>query len=308
MELTSLLQRLSFNNIKQTGKWVNFSCPVAPYVSAHGFNEDNHPSAGAITSERGEVYWNCFCCGSKGSLQSLLKFIGNKKQIDYSKFIEELDAGVSFPDYDSISYDSLNTSEPLVEIPRFVYDSVFSDLTEPAIKYLTNRGITQDTASKLDLKYSDTHRRIIFPYIRDNKLYGYSGRSILANPKTKILNSVFPKNKIFLGEHLWQHRPTIIVEGLFAYAKLVQLNLDYDIAACSGTTLSSEQLSILYKRDMPIILFLDGDAAGLSATKKNLQLLQYELPTYVVKYSDKTDIDDLTPDEISYMLQEAEIG
>lgn len=307
-KLVDILQRLSINNITETNKkWVGFSCPLAEHSAAHGFKKDEHPSAGATLGEDGVYYWNCFCCGAKGTLSRLVTSLSKQRRVSYANILGELTIGRYYEDYDSISYKGTEVGKNL-PIPDYVYEAVFEDLDNEANEYMTKRGITKETIDTLSIRYSSIRKRVIFPYINaDQEIVGYSGRSILPNPKRKMLNSQFNKNTVLLGMHLWKGRPTVIVEGLFAYAKAYQvLHKDYDVAALSGTSLSEQQANILINKDMPVILFLDGDAPGVAATKVVSETIKENLLTYKVKYTDITDIDLLTNEEILAKVQDAD--
>jgi DNA primase len=307
VDLKDLLQRLGFKNVKQSNKdWMQFSCPVAIYRPEHNFTEDSNPSSGATIAEDGNVYWNCFCCKSSGNLIKLVEYLETKSKKDYSTILEELESGVFYKSFDDYYVRKAEPSKDK-EIPEFLWDKLFDGLDAEAAKYLSCRGISGKTAKKLGLRYNLIDKRIVFPYKVDDKIFGYASRTII-DSKPKILNHTFDIARYFLGQHLWTNKVTILVEGLFAYAKLHELGFsdEYDICALSGTKLSDNQLEILFKKDKTIILFLDGDNAGLAGAENCYKALHKELPTMKVEYpSGFTDIDYLTKEQINTMLQEA---
>lgn len=308
MQLESLLEKLGFENITPTNNgWVNFSCPLGPYRAEHNFSKDSNPSAGAIISDNNQVHWNCFCCKSGGNIINLLRYLNKKEKRDLEDIISELENSVYYDSYDDFY---LTKTSKIKEIDKpiedFIYNKLYGKLSLDAAKYLYNRGISGKTARKIGLVFDGRNQRIIFPFIRNNKIYGTAGRTIV-DEKPKVKHSVFDTQNYLLGEHLWTGKPTVLVEGLFAYAKLHEFNFDeqFDIAAISGTKISDYHKSVLLKKDLPVYLFLDGDEAGLSGTIKAVEKLSDDLIVFSVKYGDKKDIDVLTKDEIQVMLDEA---
>lgn len=310
MDLANFLNSINFKNVSKSNKgWVTFSCPLAPYKQEHGFTEDSNPSAGAIMDDMGEVYWNCFCCKSSGRVTKLLNYLGRKTAVDYSAKITDLENLVQFLDFDDFYYKKANP-EVDEEIKPYIWEKLFSEFDNESASYLAGRGISGKTARKLGLKYNKEDRRIVFPFIRNGKVYGFSGRAIDSSVKKKIKNSVFNTHNFILGEHLWKGKPTVIVEGLFAYAKLHELGIsdDYDIGALCGVDYTHQQVKILWDKGLPVIVFLDSDAPGVSATMSLCKDLSAEIPVTYVKYKKPNDdIDLLTKEEIEDMLRTASI-
>lgn len=308
--LLSTLQKLNFSNIKESSNgWVMFSCPIAPWKAEHGYGEDHNPSAGAKIAEDGTIHWNCFCCKTKGKLTTLIGFLGKKREKDYSLIISQLEEGVTFKTFEEACLPAPRRTHELKEIEKGIWVKRFSTLGNmEAAKYLNSRHISPNTAKKLGLRYDDVEKRIVFPFVREGKIYGYSGRALYPHQEPKIKNSKdFAKDYLLLGEHLWQDRVTILVEGLFAYARMHELGFGdkYDIAALGGSRISREQAEILWAKQRPVILFLDGDAAGMTGMKQCEEMLSSEVTVYKIKYGETEDIDLLTKEEIEYMLQKA---
>lgn len=306
IDLFQLLPKLGFKNLKQANnEWVSFSCPLAPYSVEHKFSEDVNPSAGAIVGEDNQVHWNCFCCKNGGNITNLLKYLSKKEKSNLDDIILELESGVFYKSFDDFVIQKKNYEEDK-PIPSFIYNKLFEPLPIEASKYLHSRKISGKTSRLTSLRFDTRNQRIVFPYIRNGQVYGVAGRTII-DETPKVKNQVFNIRNFLLGEHLWQNKPTVLVEGLFGYLKLHELGFseNYDIAALSGTVLSEAHLNILSKKDLPVILFLDGDAAGLSGMNKAQEMLKSEVTVYRVKYKEKTDIDDLTLQEITDMLLEA---
>lgn len=335
--------RRLFSNVSRNGDWVNFSCPVAPYSPDHGNKADKSPSAGAIVSSNGKLIWKCFTCKGQGPLTNLLRYLETKKKVSYAEIIQQIEDDDELPDYENrFARSSKLVCEPLE----------FTDLFDPtdthveSSKYLTDRGISPVTAKKLDLGFDVENHRIVFP-VKDleGKLYGFTGRTTLTDKGVpKIKDYYFPKSLFILGmEHWNKDYPVIIVEGLFAYAKLHELSkgryFPYNIGAIMGSSVSPDQIDLLLKFGKPVICMFDNDKAGQagmfgktpmpdwSKAKKQAErekgmvyLLKDELPTFVIKWpthtvivdgeevvEPKTDPDQLTFDELDAILSKLKL-
>lgn len=331
--------RRLFRNVSRNGDWVNFSCPVAPYSPDHRYKADTSPSAGATIGYSGNVVWRCFTCKGQGPLTNMLRYLETKTKVSYAEIIDALYEGEQLPDFDNrFARPSELVCEPLEYADLF---ESTEDFTESS-KYLADRGISPTTAKKLGLGFDKDNHRITFPvYGKNKKVYGFTGRTTLSDKKVpKIKDYYFPKSYFILGiEHWNPEYPIIIVEGLFAYAKLHELSkgkhFPYNIGAIMGSSASDYQLNLLIDFGRPIICMLDNDPAGKigmfgkpahadwSQKKREEERmrgmvfqLKEHLPTFIVKWPthtvlidgqettiQKTDPDELTWDELSAMMQ-----
>jgi DNA primase len=124
--------------------------------------------------------------------------------------------------------------------------------------------------------YEVFRERIIFP-IRDNynKLIAFGGRA-LADIQPKYLNSpetlVFKKNQSFYGQNFaynscYKSNKAILVEGYIDLIKMHAAGFDYTMATL-GTAINIKHLEKLWAVVDEIIMCLDGDEAGVRASKK----------------------------------------
>lgn len=331
--------RRLFRNVNRNGDWVNFSCPIAPYSTDHNHKPDNSPSAGARVGSSGNVIWKCFTCKGQGPLTNLLRYLQTKnKAVDYSEIIASLDKQEELPEYESRF---LQTSTLVCEPLEYgdLFDSTDSHVESD--KYLTDRGISPTTAKKLGLGFDVDGHRIVFP-VKDlqGRIYGFTGRTTLPDKDVpKIKDYYFPKSMFILGmEHWNKDYPVIIVEGLFAFAKLHELSkgryFPYNIGAIMGSAISPEQLQLLISFGQPVICMLDNDKAGKAGlfgrtpqadwskakreaerAKGMVHQLKEHLATFIIKWPtqeivvedqivtvEKTDPDELTFEEVEVIL------
>ena len=159
--------------------------------------------------------------------------------------------------------------------------------------HLTGKGVTEEMILACGLarpsqkggKPYDTFRnRIIFP-IRDvrGRCIAFGGRAMDPNDNAKYLNS--PETELFdKGRSLYNHgpareaagkgRPLIVAEGYMDVIALVQAGFGGAVAPL-GTAITADQLQLLWRIDPEPVVALDGDAAGLRAA---LRLVDLALP------------------------------
>lgn len=158
--------------------------------------------------------------------------------------------------------------------------------------------------NKYNLDVFDTFQnRIIIP-IEDIKgqIVGFTGR-IYHNEKdiAKYINTketiIFKKGSILFNFHnarnyIREKKQAILVEGNMDAIKLSTKGIK-NVIALMGVALSKEQIIILKKLNVPIILMLDNDSAGLNATFKNGELLKKNgIEVLVVRLKDAKDPDE----------------
>lgn len=165
-----------------------------------------------------------------------------------------------------------------------------------AIAYLRRRRISLDTAFSIGLRYDPAQRRILFPVYDywTGRYAGCSGRAIgnkeFAKAYEQRTGRDYPKVRDYHGlqkdrvllfrrgtfrasgnDGRDQHRRTttpsrpqqvVGVEGLFAFARFVQLGYGNSVVGLLGSELLPAKGSILSDIGLPIFWFTDHDAAG----------------------------------------------
>lgn len=134
-----------------------------------------------------------------------------------------------------------------------------------------------------DGRYRDNYRgRIIFPvHNQTGKIVGFGARLIEKNDRApKYINTpeneVYVKSRILYG--LWQARQAIgktdeciLVEGYTDVVSLHQAGIENSVAS-GGTSLTPDQLRLIRKLTPNLTIFFDGDAAGIAAAMRGLDL------------------------------------
>lgn len=134
-----------------------------------------------------------------------------------------------------------------------------------------------------DGRYLDNYRgRVIFPiHNQTGKIIGFGARLIQKNDKApKYINTpeneIYVKSRILYG--LWQARQAIgkrdeciLVEGYTDVVSMHQAGIE-NVVASGGTSLTREQLRLIRKLTPNLTIFYDGDAAGMAAAMRGLDL------------------------------------
>lgn len=144
--------------------------------------------------------------------------------------------------------------------------------------------------------------RIIIPLQDANgQVIGFTGRIYRNETTAKYINTketvIFKKgdnlyNYFLAKEAIKKERGVIIVEGQMDAIRLYSEGFKHVIAT-GGTSLTKEQIELLKKLKVKIILCLDNDNPGLEATYKvGEELVKNNLEVYVIRLNDAKDPDE----------------
>ncbi len=177
-------------------------------------------------------------------------------------------------------------------------------------KVLSNKKYDLDKIANLGLVnkvgldiYDVFTNRIMIP-IEDLKgqVVGFTGRIFNNETDTaKYMNTketeIFKKGHILFNYHnarksIRDAKEVVVVEGNMDAITLSAKGIK-NVVALMGVALSKEQINVLKKLKVPVILMLDNDSAGMDATVKNGELLQSaQIDTRVVRLTGAKDPDE----------------
>lgn len=154
-----------------------------------------------------------------------------------------------------------------------------------------------------DDKLSDNYRgRIIFPvHNQSGKISGFGARVIGKTDKgPKYINTpeneIYIKSKILYGSYLARQAidkndECLLVEGYTDVISLHQAGIE-NVVASGGTSLTHDQLRLIKKYTNNLTIIYDGDAAGVKAAMRGLDLaLEESLNVQLVLIPDNEDPD-----------------
>ncbi|UUC45787.1 DNA primase [Flavobacterium cerinum] len=167
------------------------------------------------------------------------------------------------------------------------------------LEYLDKTGLT---IVKEDKQFDRFKGRVMFPiHSMSGRVLGFGGR-ILTNDKkaAKYLNSpesdIYHKSKVLYG--IYQAKQAIakldncyLVEG---YTDVIQFNQAgiENVVASSGTALTPDQIRLVNRLTKNITVLFDGDAAGLRASVRGVDLiLEAGMNVKVCSFPDGEDPD-----------------
>lgn len=152
------------------------------------------------------------------------------------------------------------------------------------IEELLGAGLIKEADGKPGTYYDRFRNRLLFP-IRDvvGRVAAFTGRALSADDQAKYLNSpetdLYHKSEILFGmdkakDAIRTRGFTMLVEGQIDVLLAHQAGFG-NAVALSGTALSEKHLALMKRSSENLMLVLDADAAGLSATAKSAALALY---------------------------------
>ena len=165
--------------------------------------------------------------------------------------------------------------------------------------FLEKTGLTITKESK---NYDRFRGRVMFPiHSLSGRVLGFGGRILKNNVKAaKYLNSpesdIYHKSKILYGLYFAKNSIVkknccLLVEGYTDVVSMYQAGME-NVVASSGTSLTIDQIKLIKRFTNNITLLFDGDAAGLKAAMRGVNLiLQEGLNVKVVTFPDGEDPD-----------------
>ncbi len=196
-----------------------------------------------------------------------------------------------------------------------------SDLTKAALAkgfkfdYLDNVGLSKEREGR---KFDFFKGRVIFPiHSISGRVLGFGGRTLLSDKKVaKYFNSpessVYNKSEILYGLYfakgeIIKKDECLLCEGYTDVISMHQAGIQHAVSS-SGTSLTKEQIRLISRYTKNITILYDGDAAGIKASFRGIDLILEEgLNVKVVLFPEGEDPDSFakksTTDELTEFLE-----
>lgn len=160
-----------------------------------------------------------------------------------------------------------NQPETAAERPDYAayLNECYTHRNDPAaVKYLSFRGISQETATAYKLGYDPRKGLLIIPASR----YYYAARRTNPDAKPKYDNPAGAKVELFNAQAIYneESRPVFIVEGAFDALSIIEAG---GLATALNSTSNYKKVLDMVKKQTTkstLVLCLDNDAAGEKAT------------------------------------------
>jgi len=177
-------------------------------------------------------------------------------------------------------------------------------LSKEAIKSSFQQKYLEDSGLSIIKNKSALDRfreRMMFPiHSFSGRVLGFGGRALQKDNKAKYVNSteslIYLKSKILYGiyfakQHISKQNNCFIVEGYTDVISLHQAGVE-NVVSSSGTSLTSEQIKLINRFTKNITILFDGDAAGLKASFRSIDMILAEgMNVKVVLFPDGEDPD-----------------
>jgi len=177
------------------------------------------------------------------------------------------------------------------------------------IDYLIKLGLTKEGDFG---KYDFFRGRVIFPIRNVSGRYiAFAGRTLRSDNKVKYLNSpeseLYDKSSSLYGIYeskrsIIQEDLCLLVEGYTDVISLHQAGVEYAVSS-SGTSLTPGQIKLIKRYTSNVSVLYDGDAAGVNAALRGIDLLLEEgMNVKVVLFPEGHD-----PDSFSQSVSSTEL-
>jgi DNA primase len=278
-------------SLKRRGQRLVGPCPV------HG---GDNPQAFVVDLARD--LWYCFTrCQGGGDVVELVRRLHRVGYRQSALYLATLAQAASAPPAPTAS-----PKEPFRPYTRCLRLNPFAPL-------LQQKGIRSETAQRFEAGGYDGPGflqgclavRLHDPQARP---LGYAGRRVDPQPARRYGKWKFPprlpKREILYGYHhiaTQRHQGLVVVEGPWGVMRLMQIG--FPAVALLGIQLSSAQFQLLCRASR-IVLMLDGDEAGRSASRKIANALTQHASVQVhrIQLAPGCDPDDLNDTDLRHRL------
>ena len=319
----------SYLNVSQKGK--NYVC-LCPFHNDHSPSLIISPEKqifNCFTCRTGGNVFTFVMKYENVSFLEAIKIVADK--IGYNLNVKDLNVNVDsknkedFEIYDFASKyytNNINTTDGIKAreylSKRGISDAIIKEFKlglalnekDTFYKIASKKGWSIDTLDKLGLInkvnaniYDTFINRIVIPIENlKGEVVGFTGRIFNGEDNTaKYLNTketeIFKKSSLLFNYHnaknfIREKRSIIVVEGNMDAIKMSAKGFK-NVVALMGVALSNEQIDILRRLKVPVVLMLDNDNAGEEATVKNGEtLVSSGIDTRVVRLSGAKDPDE----------------
>ena len=252
--------------------WLSFNAPCCHH---NGTTNDTRLRGGLISNPDG-VSYHCFNCGYKASWQQ-----GRNLSHKMRKLLQWMNAPDDVINKLALTVmqenEGMAVTQQLVEIPTFNTVPLLEDVIKVTdikdfdkhslaiLEYMASRNLQVDDTTYYwspSLGYLD---RLIIPFYYENRIVGWTGRSVNPDKKPKYLSEQQPGYVFNLDEQRPQKVFAIICEGPIDA-------LYIDGVALLGSEAKDQQALLINRLNKDIIVVPDRDQAGSKLVEQAIDL------------------------------------
>lgn len=243
--------------------WISFDAPCCIH---NGETQDKRGRGGMVLGTDGSVVYHCFNCGFKTGWRPGLHFgLKIRKLMSWMGMDDALLMRLQFDalrDLDAEVVYQERIKEAIHFEPRELPDNTI-DLksandqdAQDAVKYLNDRGFSIDDFNWMWSNAEGFNRRVIIPYTWENKVVGFTARSIdLHKSKGKYIQHIGSDYVFGVDEQKRDSKFAILVEGPLDAVPLGAL-------AVLTNEVSERKAEIIDSLGREIIVVADKDKSG----------------------------------------------
>lgn len=256
------------------------------------YHNNTRTPAAEVAKDSGLFF--CFGCQTTKNLEEFVMFVTGRTYFEAARYIKSkqtetniesvinktMYAPPDFVQYDEVLIKRLNNQA--LESPR-------------AMRYYSNRLITEESVKKFALGYSEKQDMVTIPvHSPDGMTLGFVGRSI--EGKEFKNTPGLPKGKLLFNLHRIKASSLVyVVESSFDAIRLDQVG--FPAVATLGANVSNSQIRLLEKYFTNVVLIADNDEAGNIMKDKLIEKLG-SLITVIRLDKKYKDIGDMEDEEI----------
>lgn len=276
----TILSHLPHKRKTTPSGWTSFNAPCCVH---NGTSADTRQRGGLIKNGDDGVSYHCFNCGFKASwnkgrklswkMRRFLEWLGasddviNKLALAVLQFQDKVDHTqiVELPKFNEVPLpDSARELSAWDDYKALEPTGMDSNLVK-IYEYLKERNLNTDDYTFYwtpELGYRD---RVIIPFYHENKIVGWTARTILPNKQPKYLSEQQPGYVFNLDSQHYNRLFTIVVEGPIDA-------IHVDGVALMGSEVKDAQALLLKSLNKEVILVPDRDEKGKQLIDRALEL------------------------------------
>lgn len=262
--IVQFLGHLQAKHIQVRGKWVQCSCPLAPW---HHDGKDHRPSFAIRVEPDKESYFHCFVCKS-GKLSDLLFELQYQKAQNLGHDLGKAWKLIEIEAAQKIDINVKNWGDQETEEAEFVIPEEWLTPFQwawdvpMAREYLQSREVSEDIAEWLEIRWDKSMRTVCFPVRnREGELVSLRGRRV-HTPNGEPPYHVYKlsddtPHQTWLGEQ-WVDfdQPVLMVESVFDLASV--LRVYRNVVAPLSVGINASRMKRMSKASEVVTMFDQG--------------------------------------------------
>jgi hypothetical protein len=234
--------------------------------------QDTRSRGGFITNNDGGLSYHCFNCGFKASWQPGRHI--SKRVKDFMRFLNISDSEISKLTREAFRVEASELLQIETLIPSFetktlpynakpitTYLNNIPDKLIPVLEYMNSRNLYLDDYPFHWSSHVKYNKRLIIPYYYENRLVGYTARSVDPNHGPRYLSEQQPGFVFNLDRQTHDRKFIIVCEGTLDAISI-------DGCAILGCEINDKQNWLLKRFYKEIILVPDRDHEGIKTVEQ----------------------------------------